>query len=190
MHPNFQRKGMFSKLAEKTYELAKKDGYDFVYGISNKNSTSGFIKLNFSLVGKLHLQLCPLPLNKRKEVKLNIRKLSQGQGLDFLNWRLNRPFTNYSKNTKRIVSKPKNLFVKVISREMYIDKVPIPDDRLSLPYFYFYMGSSKQKMMFSLPNFLRPAALNLIYKPLNKRAYNLRTSLKDWDFDFIDFDLA
>ena len=53
-HPEHQGKKLFTSLAEKTYELAYKEGYDFVYGVANANSTPGFInKLGFQLVAPL-----------------------------------------------------------------------------------------------------------------------------------------
>lgn len=47
-HPEHQRKGIFSKLAKKTYSTAKKKGYKFILSFSvNKNSILGFKKLGF-----------------------------------------------------------------------------------------------------------------------------------------------
>jgi len=47
-HPEHQRKGIFKKLAKKTYNTAKKRGYKFVVSFSvNKNSVDGFKKLGF-----------------------------------------------------------------------------------------------------------------------------------------------
>jgi len=42
--PNHQGKGLFTTLAKMTYELAQKEGIDFVFGFPNKNSYPGFIK--------------------------------------------------------------------------------------------------------------------------------------------------
>lgn len=47
-HPDHQRKGIFSRLAKKTYSAAKKKGYKFIVSFSiNKNSVNGFKKLGF-----------------------------------------------------------------------------------------------------------------------------------------------
>jgi GNAT superfamily N-acetyltransferase len=43
-HPKHQRKGLFTLLANKTYDLAKELGIEFIYGIANENSFPGFIK--------------------------------------------------------------------------------------------------------------------------------------------------
>ena len=50
-HPNYQGKGLFTKLAERTYEKAIGTGFACVVGIANSNSTPGFLrKLGFDLV--------------------------------------------------------------------------------------------------------------------------------------------
>ena len=47
-HPDHQRKGIFRKLAKKTYTVAKKKGYKFILSFSvNKNSINGFKKIGF-----------------------------------------------------------------------------------------------------------------------------------------------
>ena len=190
VHPNFRRKGLFSELAEKTYKFAKKEGFDFVYGVSNSNSTHGFMKLGFCLVGELYLQLCVLPSFKNMQDDVDKIKLCQIQSNQFVNWRLNRPFTKYSKTGRRIVSKSKTSVVKVISKEIDINKMGMLFRQEVFPSIYFYMGSVKQKKMLSVPSIFRPATFNLIYKALSQRSQNLGTNLEDWDLDFLDFDLA
>jgi hypothetical protein len=43
-HPKHRGKGLFVKLAEKTYSLARQHGIKFIYGFPNKNSTHGLVK--------------------------------------------------------------------------------------------------------------------------------------------------
>jgi len=43
-HKNHVGKGLFTKLARMTYELAKKNGAEFVFGSPNYNSFPGFVK--------------------------------------------------------------------------------------------------------------------------------------------------
>jgi len=53
-HPDYQGKGLFTKLAALTYDSAREQGYDAVYGVANANSTPGFLrKLGFQLVRPL-----------------------------------------------------------------------------------------------------------------------------------------
>jgi GNAT superfamily N-acetyltransferase len=57
-HPNYQGKGLFTTLAEKTYELGASQGFSAVYGVANANSTPGFIrKLGFELVAPLEARV-------------------------------------------------------------------------------------------------------------------------------------
>lgn len=57
-HPDYQGKGLFTKLASRTYDFAAENGFQGVYGIANSNSTPGFIKkLGFTLVSPLEARL-------------------------------------------------------------------------------------------------------------------------------------
>ncbi|MBT9160328.1 MAG: hypothetical protein DDT26_01605 [Dehalococcoidia bacterium] len=53
-HPDFQGKGIFTKLADATYCAGAERGFSAVYGVANANSTPGFVrKLGFSLIAPL-----------------------------------------------------------------------------------------------------------------------------------------
>lgn len=53
-HPDFQGRGLFTRLAEQTYARGEALGHHLVYGVANANSTPGFLrKLGFSLVTPL-----------------------------------------------------------------------------------------------------------------------------------------
>ncbi|WAC63034.1 GNAT family N-acetyltransferase [Pseudoxanthomonas sp. SL93] len=57
-HPDYQGKGLFTKLAEATYQRGAGDGFDGVYGVANANSTPGFVrKLGFELVSPLDARI-------------------------------------------------------------------------------------------------------------------------------------
>lgn len=57
-HPDFQGKGLFTRLAEGTYERAAGFGMSAVYGVANANSTPGFTrKLGFTLVRPLEAKV-------------------------------------------------------------------------------------------------------------------------------------
>lgn len=52
--PDHQRKGLFTRLARKTYDLAATEGVRFVFGFPNENSYHGFAsKLNWTFTGRL-----------------------------------------------------------------------------------------------------------------------------------------
>jgi GNAT superfamily N-acetyltransferase len=53
-HPDYQGRGLFTKLAEAAYALGAEAGYSFVIGVANANSTPGFLRrLAFQDVGRL-----------------------------------------------------------------------------------------------------------------------------------------
>lgn len=43
-HPNHRGKGLFIKLAKMSYDLAKSNGVQFIFGFPNENSYPGFVK--------------------------------------------------------------------------------------------------------------------------------------------------
>jgi GNAT superfamily N-acetyltransferase len=49
-HPDHQRQGLFTQLAKKTYELARQEGVQFIFGFPNENSYAGFVKLNWKFM--------------------------------------------------------------------------------------------------------------------------------------------
>ena len=46
-HPQHRNRGLFIQLATKTYDLARSEGVDFIFGFPNKNSYGGFVKLKW-----------------------------------------------------------------------------------------------------------------------------------------------
>jgi GNAT superfamily N-acetyltransferase len=53
-HPNYQRRGLFVRLAEATYDECRRRGLHHIIGVANANSTPGFLsKLRFQEVGRL-----------------------------------------------------------------------------------------------------------------------------------------
>lgn len=53
-HPDYQGRGLFTRLAELTYSAGAEAGFSAVYGVANANSTPGFVrKLGFNLVAAL-----------------------------------------------------------------------------------------------------------------------------------------
>lgn len=67
-HPGHQGKGLFTRLANATFERAAHEGFGFVVGVANANSTHGFLKkLGFHLVSPLRAMIGagPLPVPAR-----------------------------------------------------------------------------------------------------------------------------
>ena len=75
-HPLHQGKGLFTKLAKMTYELAKKEGVEFIFGFPNKNSYPGFVKkLNWvhkENIRTYRIKISTIPFAKAmKKMKMN-----------------------------------------------------------------------------------------------------------------------
>ncbi|WP_290538037.1 GNAT family N-acetyltransferase [Alcanivorax sp.] len=61
-HPDFQGKGLFTKLALKTYDKVRELGVDFVYGFPNESSYPGFKrKLNWNFPFKMKKAIRVVP---------------------------------------------------------------------------------------------------------------------------------
>ncbi len=92
-HPDYQGRGLFTKLAEAAYAQGAEAGYSFVIGIANANSTPGFLRrlafqdagrLNAGVLARLPSQFSNAPV--------------QYQGAwrqDLLAWRLANPDGRY-----------------------------------------------------------------------------------------------
>lgn len=59
VHPNFQRKGLFSSLTKKVIEIAKEQNIDVIFNFPNNNSYQPFLKLNFKPLNGLKYWISP-----------------------------------------------------------------------------------------------------------------------------------
>ncbi len=59
VHPDFQRKGLFSALTNKVIDIAKEQKVDVVFNFPNHNSYHPFIKLNFKPLNGLKYWISP-----------------------------------------------------------------------------------------------------------------------------------
>lgn len=59
VHPNFQRKGLFSLLTKKVIEIAKGQNIDIIFNFPNNNSYAPFLKLNFKPLNGLKYWISP-----------------------------------------------------------------------------------------------------------------------------------
>jgi GNAT superfamily N-acetyltransferase len=90
-HPDHQGKGLFTKLANATYQAAVDRGVSFVVGVANANSVGGFVrKLRFTALGhvRLYAGVCA-PRNAADLLEL------EGDS-DWLAWRLSNPSRMYN----------------------------------------------------------------------------------------------
>lgn len=69
VHPDFQGKGIFSKLTQKLLNQVKAEGIDLIYNTPNSTSTPGYLKLGWEKWDRLPLKIKPtfFPSKKHKE---------------------------------------------------------------------------------------------------------------------------
>lgn len=183
-HPKHQGNGLFTKLANKTYELAREKGYDFVIGVANQNSTHGFVKkLGFTLISPLEVKTGSgsIVLNNEYAFKSNWDS-------ETLNWRLNHPLAKYIKKRDFILVKTdKPMYAQLIN----INTKDIDLKTKLITPFKLWIGIAKNKkskgLFVNLPDKFKPSPLNLIFKSL-KPEINIPN--KDIiRFELIDFDV-
>ncbi len=101
-HPSHQGKGLFTKLANSTYERGARQGFGFVIGVANANSTHGFTKkLDFQLVSPLRamIGIGPLPL-KEGPAGTGYEQLWTERAFT---WRLSHPAYTYEESEEKNV---------------------------------------------------------------------------------------
>jgi GNAT superfamily N-acetyltransferase len=195
-HPAHQGKGLFTKLATATYERAADEGYGFVVGVANANSTHGFIrKLGFGLVSPLRamIGMGPLPLGTSAQEP----QFAHAWGPASIAWRLRHPAYSYSIKEERghalILSRRRQYGARYVLgvRELPLSVAGIPQEK----------GSVRRKVWIGLdpamhwggtlyvniPMRFRPSPLNLIFKDLTGK--NRQLDPARVRFDAMDFDI-
>lgn len=185
-HSDHRGKRLFTILADRTYQYAAENGYRFVIGVANANSTPGFIKhLGFKLIGPLTFKVgVGTNLYSQKDYTF-----TRYWDKEIMEWRLKNPSMEYYKNRDMIVSPIKPGFRKLV----YHDK----EGLVSLPKLYgrpfnLYIGFGadlKKGCYCGVPKFIEHSPFNLIFKDLTDGT--LPEVTKDNIlFELIDFDVA
>lgn len=83
-HPDHQGKGIFKKLTLKALEIGEENGDHFVFNTPNTQSKPGYIKMGWSEVDKLRIQLRPLNLIKGRNNKLKYSVVGKAKDIEKL----------------------------------------------------------------------------------------------------------
>lgn len=195
-HPDYQGKGLFTRLAAMTFEAGAGAGFDGVYGVANANSTPGFVrKLAFQLVRPL-------------EARIGLGSLSHGtrpapQALSFerswseaaLAWRCANPHNPVG---RRDGAARRQFFAAAMGSKLpaYAELAPASgaaalNTRGMLSPLRLFIGLAPDSTAnywnyASIPMKLRPSPLNLIYRSFTERVTALDPSRIQ--FSFLDFD--
>ncbi len=187
-HPDHRGKRLFSILADKTYEYAVQQGYEFVIGVANANSTHGFLKnLKFDLV-------CPLTVKVGVGSNILKKRFSTGTIWDeeTLKWRLSNPVGEYTCRNG-VIYNNMTLGAKSIMGAVPADvlakmeKIRKPD--LLHPFnLYVGFGADFSKGLYcKLPSFIKRSPFNLIFRDLTES--NVKINKDELLFQLLDFDV-
>lgn len=194
-HPQYQGRGLFSKLAALTYQAAADRGFSCVYGVANSNSTPGFVrKLGFQLVQPLEAKIGVGNLGINFEHLLQNAQFERIWTPDSLKWRCSSPVNPV---TAFDLADCRGFYARALGRALpaytelthaassYVENIrPVTPLRLYLGLVP--KGSGKFSAYADIPTVLRPSPLNLIFRPLASHMPMLEAD--HIHFSFLDFD--
>jgi len=193
-HPRFQGKGLFTQLAERTYEVGAGAGMAAVYGVANANSTPGFTrKLGFQLVAPLHARIGVGALLRNGAVGAPAA-FERSRSIAALQWRSTSPWSSlhwrvdgdtaqcFAPAVRGLVS-AYDEFPAAMAQGLRASVArPAP-----LRLFLGLVPQGELSALYAgIPSRLRPSPLNLIYKPLATTVQCIAT--EGARISFIDFD--
>lgn len=185
-HPEHRGKRLFTILAERTYQYAAENGYKFVIGVANAQSTHGFIKyLKFKLIG---------PLTFKIGTGKNIYPpkdytFTRYWDKEIMDWRLKNPSMDYYQNGDMIVSPIKPGFKKLVyhDSEGFVSLPKLHGRPFNL---YIGYGADLSKGIYcGIPKFIEHSPFNLIFRDLTDGTLPEVTK-NNILFELIDFDVA
>lgn len=194
-HPRYQGKGLFTKLAEMTYQTATDQGFDCVYGVANANSTPGFTrKLGFQLVQSLNAKVGIGSLGINFQKALINTQFERVWTPELLKWRCGNPGNQVSSLIMADrLGFHANAFGRILPAYAELPKIGNYDgesNRLVSPFRLFLGLVPEQACNFvgyaNISQRLRPSPLNLIFRPLVQSTTRLEAG--HISFSFLDFD--
>lgn len=195
-HPDFQGKGLFTKLAQTTYETAATQGYAAIHGVANANSTPGFIrKLGFQLVQPLEARIGVGPLRIDRKILAERTQFQRAWKVDHLQWRCANPVNAIRARTRRGISQffasaKGNLLPAYAQLEDTALAEGAAPQRSASPLRLFLglypEGGCDYRRYVEIPRKLRPSPLNFIFLPLQAHVPPLKAGAAC--FSFLDFD--
>lgn len=194
--PQFQGKGLFTKLAAMTFDAGAADGYDGVYGVANGNSTPGFIrKLGFQLVRPLEAMVGVGKLGTRAAALTSAPGFERVWSADALAWRCANPVNPVRSRRAGAVWQFQAHALRGVPAYAELaarDGAPGAgrvDSAMAPIRLYLGLVPDQARAFstyMSIPKRLRPSPLNLIYRAFTPGARPLDPA--SIQFTFLDFD--
>ncbi len=196
-HTDHRGKKLFTILADKTYEYALEQGYQFVIGVANANSTPGFLKnLKFKLIKPLEVKIGvgKFPVNLQKS-----EGYQRSWDKEMLEWRLNNPKLGYEIRRQKdhfVVLAPTgnygiNAIIGYFPNSLFTEKIKnLGKSSFTANPTKIWMGLDeglnwKNTLYFDFPDRYKPSPLNLIFRDLSESGLSLEPStLKFMNLDF------
>ncbi|MBV6320426.1 GNAT family N-acetyltransferase [Duganella violaceipulchra] len=198
-HPAYQGQGLFTKLAQQTFDAGRAAGYDGVYGVANANSTPGFIrKLGFQLVRPLEARVGVGPVGHAAPARAPAPAFERLWSAASLAWRCANPDNPVQARRHRrrwqfhaAAVGPARAYAE-LELDPGLDAGAAPGGAAgawSPLRLYIGLLPDEQRSFVgypSIPRRLRPSPLNLIYRSLSGRVAALDPARIH--FTFLDFD--
>lgn len=189
-HPDHRGKRLFTILAEKTYEYAKAQGFKFIVGVANANSTHGFLKkLGFYLISPLSVKV---GIGDAYREGFPSDKNYVYYDSQTLQWRLRCPEFQYSIRESTIygsINKP--LFHTVVGHipnDVEVSKLDL-GKTFDIFNLYVGIGIEPKGLYMNLPKFIKRSPFNLIFKDLTDGDLPILTK-DNTIFQLLDYDVA
>jgi GNAT superfamily N-acetyltransferase len=195
-HPDYQGKGLFTKLATATFEFGAAAGFDGVYGVANANSTPGFVrKLDFQLVRPLEARVGLGTLSHGPKAPAAQLSFERSWTPEALAWRCANPHSRVHRRTtgthEQFYAPAFGLSVPAYAELATSVATPAAGDAPFLSPLRLLIGLAPDANAgwwnyASIPQRLRPSPLNLIYRSNTARVAALDPARIQ--FSFLDFD--
>lgn len=196
-HPDYQGKGLFTKLAAMTYEAGAEAGYEGVYGVANANSTPGFIrKLGFQLVRPLEARVGVGALRHAPKAPAAALSFERSWSPEALAWRCANPHNRVASRNGGKRLQFHAAAVGMVPAYAELDAAALPPNTIdghgpSPSPLRLFIGlapdaSANYWNYASIPMKLRPSPLNLIWRGFSPRVPQLDAARIQ--FTFLDFD--
>jgi GNAT superfamily N-acetyltransferase len=188
-HPDFQGRGLFTRLAEATYAAGAAAGYDFVIGVANANSTPGFErKLGFQLVTPLEAGVLARRPRRFRPAEVQFQGLWDPPSLA---WRLANPAGRYATGRSGALTGVwARTHLPLVRCAAFLPDAAARGG--APPAASLFIGLEPRLDLSRLgflpvPQRLRPSPLNLIWRPLSA-AVPKRLEPAAAAISFLDFD--
>lgn len=186
-HPDYRGRGLFAQLTNCAVEEAKRQGYEFIYAVTNENSFPVFIKhCGFSSITQLEVMI-----GFGMKVKENGSKVFKRYwSAETLNWRLSHG--KYLRVNKAIIGAYKygvHTFLGFLDEATAkLCQIPVKSFDLG-PKLYVGLGAKVPITYIKMPKFVKHSPFNLIYRDLTDGKLPMMTADNVF-YQLMDFDVA